>query len=152
MPYCMRKRSECHLMNISFIWEALSRDATQLVSVHCLSNSLHGVNNQHWHVYLHERKIAKMSFIHFTVALRQGDAVNNHLLHRWHKWYSWFIVSSYWLPDISHLTLVDLALDAKPSKVEKCSTWPWLPAGKKSRYISGVAQTPGEYFCFNKSH
>lgn len=100
MPYCIRKRSECHLMNITLIWEDLSRDTTQFVSIHCLCNSLHGVNNQHGHVYLHERKAAKISFTHFTVALRQGDAVNHYLLHRWHKRYSWFIISSCWLPDI----------------------------------------------------
>lgn len=81
MPYCIRKRSECHLMNITIIWEGLSRDLTQLVGIQCLSNSLHGVNNQHGHVYLCERKVAKISFIHFTVALRQGDVVNHHLLH-----------------------------------------------------------------------
>lgn len=138
MPYYFRNRSETLLMNITLIWEGLSRDTTQFASTYCLCNSLHEVNNRHGQYIYTEIKVANISFIHFIIALRQGDAVNHHLLHRCHKRWIWLIVFSYWLPDISQKTLMDLALDGKSSKGGKHNTWPWLPASKSSRYVPRV--------------
>lgn len=36
MPYCFRKMSECHLLDITLIWENLSGGPTQFVSTHCV--------------------------------------------------------------------------------------------------------------------
>lgn len=138
MPYYFRNRSETLLMNITLIWEGLSRDTTQIASTYCLCNSLHEVNNRHGQYIYTEIKVANISFIHFIIALRQGDDVNHLLLHRCHKRWIWLIVFTYWLPDISQKTLMDLALDGKSSKGGKHNTWPWLPASKSSRYVPRV--------------
>lgn len=146
IPYYIRDRSETPLMNITLIWEDISRNMIQFTSVCCLSNSLHEFKNQHGqHIYT-EIKISNISFIHFIITLRQEDAINHHVLYRWHKRWIWFIVFSYRLLGISQMMLTDLALDGKSSKEGKCNTWLWLPASKSSGYAPGVPQTSGWYF------
>lgn len=83
--YYIRDRSEIPLMNITLIWEDISRNMIQFTSICCLCNSLLEVKNQHGqHIYT-EIKMSNISFIHFIITLRQGDIVNHHVLYRWHK-------------------------------------------------------------------